>query len=179
MNLSLQRCAIRGWRSEDAASLVLHANNRKIWRNLRDRFPHPYTREDAEGWISFASQAVPETNFALVVDGVAVGSIGLELQADVFRRTAEVGYWLGEPYWGRGIATEAVVAFSAWAFEHFDLVRLHASVFAWSEASARVLVKAGYALEGRLRMGIWKDGQLTDQCLYGLLRPSIPTGSEP
>lgn len=177
MNLRLRRCAIRDWSPEDAASLALHANNREIWRNLRDRFPHPYTQADAEGWISFARQAVPETNFALSVDGVAVGGIGLELQPDVFRRTAEVGYWLGEPYWGRGIVTEALGAFSAWAFEHFNLVRLQAGVFAWNEASMRVLGKAGYTWEGRLRATVWKDGHLTDLCIYAMLHPSGSSSS--
>lgn len=174
MNLKLRRCSIRSWREADVSSLTVHANNRNIWRNLRDRFPHPYTRKDAEGWIAFASQSVPETNFALVVEEVAVGGIGLELQGDVFRRGAEVGYWLGEPYWGRGIATEALEAFSAWAFEQFDLVRLQALVFGWNGASARVLEKAGYAFEARLRMSIFKDEQFTDACLYARLRPSLP-----
>jgi len=105
------------------------------------------------------------------VDGAAVGSVGIELGTDVFRRSAEIGYWLGEPFWGRGIATEALRAMTEYAFAHFDICRLEAGVFGWNPASARVLEKAGYTLEGRARNAVVKDGRTTDRLLYGLVRP--------
>jgi len=110
-------------------------------------------------------------DFAVVVDGAAVGGISLEPGEDVFRRSAEIGYWLGEPFWGRGIATEAVRAVSDYAFATFDVCRLEAGVFSWNAASARVLEKAGYVLEGRCRQAVVKDGRLGDRLLYALLRP--------
>ncbi|MBI3003618.1 MAG: GNAT family N-acetyltransferase [candidate division NC10 bacterium] len=176
MELVLTRCTIRSWRPEDTAALVRYANNRGVWRNLRDRFPHPYTVRDAETWIRHASGAVPETHFAIVVGEEAVGAIGLELQTDVFRRSAEIGFWLAEPFWGRGITTEAVRAMTDFAFATFDLCRVFAGVFEWNPASMRVLEKAGYTREGRLRKSVTKDGQTMDQMLYAVVREEAPLG---
>src|SRR5437764_2820360 len=148
MELKLARCTLRPWRVGDETSLVRNANNRRVWHNL-SRLPHPYTRQDADAWIARASTHVPVVDFAIVVDGDAVGGIGVELGRDVFLRSAEVGYWLGEPYWGRGIATEALRAVTEYAFATFDLCRLQAGVFEWNPASMRVLEKAGYTLEAR------------------------------
>src|SRR5437762_2165052 len=110
MELKLARCTLRPWTAGDEASLVRYANNRNISRNLKDRFPFPYSAADAVGWIAHASGQAPVVNFAIVVDGEAVGGAGIELGTDVFHRSAEVGYWLGEPFWGRGIATEVLGA---------------------------------------------------------------------
>ena len=112
----------------------------------------------------------PETNFAIASATEAIGGIGLELGRDVHRRSANVGYWLGEPYWGRGIATGALRAFTEFAFAEFDLVRIDANVYEWNPASARVLEKSGYECEGRLRRSITKDGQTIDQWLYAIVR---------
>ena len=101
---------------------------------------------------------------------MAVGGIGILLQEDVHRRSAEIGYWLGEDYWGRGIVTEAVRRVTDWAFENFDLCRIFAHVFAWNPASMRVLEKAGYEYEGRLRQSVTKDGQTIDQVIYAIIR---------
>ena len=136
-----------------------------------DRFPHPYTAADAESGSRSAGAQKPATTFAIVVDGAAVGGVGIELGADVFRRSAEIGYWLGEPFWGRGIATEALRAMTEYAFAHFDICRLEAGVFEWNPASTRVLEKAGYMLEGRARLGVIKDGRTGDRLLYALVRP--------
>lgn len=171
MELKLSRCTLRPWRAGDEASLVRNADNRNVSRNLKDRFPYPYTAADALQWIAHASVQSPPSSFAIVVDGAAVGGIGIELGIDVFRRSAEIGYWLGEPYWGRGIATEALRAMTEYAFAHFDICRLEAGVFEWNPASARVLEKAGYTLEGRARRGVVKDGRTGDRLLYGLVRP--------
>ena len=98
-------CQIRAWRPGDRAALVRHANNRKVWRMLRDQFPHPYTTADADAWIAVADAQNPLTSFAIVADGAAVGGIGIVLHTDIHRRTAELGYWVGEAFWNRGIAT--------------------------------------------------------------------------
>jgi RimJ/RimL family protein N-acetyltransferase len=161
---------IRSWQAQDRRALVKYANNRNIWINLRDAFPHPYTELDAQAWIQQTTQQVPETQFAIASDQEAIGAIGFLLQEDVYRRSAEIGYWLGEPFWGRGITTRAVCALTEYAFTHFDLVRLYATVFEWNPASARVLEKAGYAYEGRLRKSVTKDGKTIDQLLFATVR---------
>jgi RimJ/RimL family protein N-acetyltransferase len=171
VQIKLSRCELRPWRVGDEASLVRYANNRSVSRNLKDRFPYPYTAADANAWIERASTQTLVTAFAIVVDGGAVGGIGIELGTDVHRRSAEIGYWLGEPFWGRGIATEALRAVTEYAFEHFDICRLEAGVFDWNPASARVLEKAGYTLEGRARLAVVKDGRSGDRLLYALVRP--------
>lgn len=170
MELKLSNSVLREWRPGDEESLVRHANNRAIWRNLRDAFPHPYTVADAEHWIKIANPTMPITNFAVVVDGEAVGGIGLVLKDDVFRRSAEIGYWLGEQFWGRGIVTEAVQAVTDYAFATFDVCRVSAGVFEWNPASTRVLEKAGYEFECRMRKSVTKDGQTIDELIYAMIR---------
>jgi RimJ/RimL family protein N-acetyltransferase len=170
MELKLTRSVLREWRPGDEKSLVRHANNRAIWRNLRDAFPHPYTLADAAHWIKIANPTTSITNFAIVVDGAAVGGIGLVLKDDVFRRSAEIGYWLGDQFWGRGIVTEAVRAVTDYAFATFDLCRVYAGVFEWNPASMRVLEKAGYELECRMKKSVTKDGQTIDELIYAMIR---------
>lgn len=165
----LERCTVRGWREEDVEALARHANDRSVWSNLRDRFPHPYTPDDAAEWIERCRAEDPERHFAIVVGGEAVGGIGLEPGSDVFRRSAEIGYWVSPRHQGRGIATEALRAVTAYAFETFDLDRLTALVYEWNPASARVLEKAGYAFEGRLRRAVVKDGRTGDVLVFGRL----------
>jgi len=168
--IQLTHALLRPWRATDAESVALHANDREVWRNMRDRFPHPYTVKDARDWIAFVATVPPGTNFTIEVDGAAVGGISFEPLADVFRVGAEVGYWLGKPYWGRGITTEAVRAVTDHAFRHFDFIRLQASVFSWNPASARVLEKAGYTLEATNRRSMIKEGEVGDRLLYVRLR---------
>jgi RimJ/RimL family protein N-acetyltransferase len=170
MKLELDGFIIRDWLPGDEESIAMHANNRKIWRNLRDAFPSPYTLEDANQWIRSATQENPRTSFAIVIDGAAVGGIGLIFKDDIFRRSAEIGYWLSEQFWGRGIATDALKAMTEYAFQHFDLCRIWASVFEWNPASMRVLEKAGYQFEGRLRKAVTKDGQTIDEIVYSRIR---------
>ena len=169
--LKLAHSTLRPWRVGDEASLARFANNRNVSRNLRDIFPYPYTPADATAWIERVKDESPTQNFAIVVDGSAVGGISIRLGEDVYRRSAEVGYWLGEPFWSRGIASEALRAVTDHAFATFDVTRLEAGVFGWNPASARVLEKAGYVLEGRLRNAVVKDGRMGDRLIYGLLRP--------
>ena len=173
MHLPAGPCILRDWQETDLASLVKHANNRKVWLQLRDRLPHPYTEADGRAWIAYASTEVPAVNFAIVHDNEAVGSIGLTLQNDIETGTAEVGYWLGEAVWGRGIASAAMNAFAPWAFAEFDLRRLYAAVMIDNLGSRRVLEKTGFVLEGILRQHALKDDVLKDQAYYGLLRDEL------
>ena len=166
MQLVLPSCVVRSWTWDDRDSIVHHANNRNVWINLRDRFPHPYTKNDARIWLEIVIGSKPETNFAIAVDGSAVGGIGFSIQPDVGYRSAEIGYWLGEQLWGHGITTQALSAVSEYAFANYDLCRLFAHVFEWNVASARVLEKAGYKFEGRLRKSVTKDKQTIDQLMY-------------
>lgn len=170
MELRLSKSVIRPWRWGDETSIVRHANNYRIWRNLRDRFPHPYSIEDAKYWIELTATETPQTSFAIEVDGEAVGGIGLVLRDDIYRCSAEIGYWLGEDYWGRGIATEAVVALTEWAFDEFSLHRIYAGVLEWNAPSMRVLEKAGYRLEARFRNAIIKEGMVMDEFVYAVVR---------
>jgi RimJ/RimL family protein N-acetyltransferase len=166
LEIQLGQATIRSFRPDDVEAIARYANNRGIWRNLRDRMPHPYSMDDAMRFLELVAVKRPETAFAIALEGEAVGSIGLELHDDVFRRTAEIGYWLGEPFWGRGIATAAVRALTEHALANFDLCRIEAGVYEWNPASARVLEKAGYVLEARLRKSVTKDGQTIDRLIY-------------
>lgn len=159
--------SLRNWETADIPALVKYADNRKIWLNVRDAFPFPYTRSDAEAWIHRIQD--PLTNFAIATQAEAIGGIGFNLQEDVYCRSAEIGYWLGEPHWNRGIATLAVGAAAKYAFANFDLVRLYATVFEWNRASARVLEKNGFKLEGRLVKSVFKDGKTIDSLQYALV----------
>ena len=161
------QCTVRRWQASDTASLVRHANNLNVAKHLRDRFPHPYTSADAQVFLQRTLNADHEaTNLAIDVDGEAVGAIGFTMGADIERYSAEVGYWLGEAYWGRGIMTEALVLVTARAFDRLNLLRLFALPFAGNAASARVLEKAGYTREALLRASAVKYGQPRDQLLY-------------
>ena len=153
----------------DLESLVKYADNRNVWINLRDRFPHPYTRRDGQRFIRNMCASEPETAFAIATAGEAVGGIGFVLLQDVERVSAEIGYWLGEPFWGRGLATEAVVAVTRHAIAAHGLTRLFAVPFAYNKASCRVLEKAGYVLEARLRRSAIKDGRIVDQYQYAFI----------
>ena len=168
MRIDCGRCVLRHWTEGDESSLVRHANNREVWRHVRDSFPRPYTRADAEWWIGFVRGQDPQMNFAIEVDGEAVGGIGLTPKSDVERRSAEVGYWLGEAVWGGGVATAALRALTTYGFEAFDLTRIFAVPFANNPASVRVLEKAGYVREGLMRRSAVKEGVVLDQVLYAV-----------
>lgn len=170
MHMPLGRCTLRDWRSSDSEALVRHANNPIIARNMRDRFPSPYGPADAEQFLALCAKMSPCTFFAIEAGGEAVGGIGLQLHEDVERVSAELGYWLSESYWGRGIVTEAVAALTDWGFVAFPLSRIYALPFARNIASARVLEKAGYSLEGRLRRSAIKQGEIVDQLMYARIR---------
>jgi RimJ/RimL family protein N-acetyltransferase len=170
MELPLQSCVIRSWSLNDAPAVQRYANNRNIWINLRDLFPHPYTLDDAQGFLRHVLTEDPITTFAIARPSEAIGCIGLRMGCDVHRKTAEMGYWLGEPFWGQGIMSEAVAALARFAFETFDLNRIYAEPFANNPASARVLEKAGFVREARLSANVFKDGKRLDSFLYARVR---------
>ena len=170
MELKLERCTIRDYRPSDAESLAKHANNRKIWLGLRDAFPHPYTIEDARNFLQGSTAGLPRIHFCIEIDEEAVGGIGLRLGEDVHRHTAEFGYWLSEEFWGQGIMSEIVPAFGDYCFKEFSLKRLFAMPHSSNPASVRVLEKAGFVFEGRLRKNVIKDGQILDSLLYAKTR---------
>ncbi len=163
--------AIRSFTAADAEAIVKYADNRSVSVQLRDLFPHPYTLRDAHEWLAAAMNQEPERNFAIASPEEVIGGIGVGLGRGERRIPGEVGYWLGEPFWGRGIATRAVMAFTKYAFETYDLVRVYAEVYSSNPASARVLEKAGYALDGRFGRPIIKDGRIPDLLVYARLRP--------
>lgn len=166
MKLPLATSLLRPWHHTDLDSLVQHANDPRVARTVRDRFPQPYTRQDGEEWLAHATAEGRANNLAIEVDGRAVGGIGMIPGDDVHRLCAEVGYWLGHAYWGRGIMTEAVTAFSAYLLMEREFIRLEAPVFETNPASARVLEKAGYTLESRQRRAAIKDDRIVDILLY-------------
>lgn len=157
----------------DAEALVRHANNPSVARQLRDRFPHPYTRAHASGFLRQASRGGGEpTNFAIEVGGEVVGGIGFVAGSDVERFSCEVGYWLSEEHWGRGIAAEALSLLTTHVFEQLNMLRAYALPFADNTQSIRVLEKAGYVREGTLRASSVKFGQPRDQALFAKINPA-------
>ena len=167
------RCVVRPWRLEDAASLAKQANNFSIAKHLRDRFPHPYTLSHAKEFLLQATRSERDgASLAIDVDGQAAGAIGFRLGTDVERYSAEIGYWLGEEYWGRGIMTEALALVTGDLFERLNLLRLFAVPFADNRASARVLEKAGYSREAVLQSSCVKYGKRVDQLLYARVNES-------
>ncbi len=174
MHLSLGSCVVRDWAAGDLPSIARHANNRNIWINLRDKFPHPYTDANARDFLAHVRQQDPITVWAIEVDGEAAGAIGLVIMSDVERVSGEIGYWLGEACWGRGVATAALRGVTTEAFRRFDLRRIFALPFGDNRASIRVLEKAGYELEGRLSESAIKDGMLRDQWMYGAYKKTWP-----
>ncbi|RFN44767.1 putative n-acetyltransferase p20 [Fusarium flagelliforme] len=170
--LQLESCAVRAYKEGDAESLAKAANNPKIARYMRNTFPHPYEIPDAKKWISIANTP-PLHDFAICSpdSSIVIGGIGLKARDDIHYRTMEIGYWICEDYWYRGIATEVVRAFSDWAFDNFGhLVRLEAEVFEGNLASCRVLEKSGFELEGRKRAAVEKMGIVMDTSTYSKIR---------
>jgi ribosomal-protein-alanine N-acetyltransferase len=172
MRIECHVCALRPWELTDKASLVRYANNKNVSRNLEDVFPYPYTDADADQWLSRQPR---DLWFAIEVAGEAVGGIGIDQGERNHRHTGALGYWLGEPFWGRGIMTAAVKDLTEVALRKADLYRISASVFGWNRASMRVLEKAGYQREAVLRCGGVKDGVVCDEVVYGVTRaPELP-----
>ena len=163
---------LRPWREDDIPSIARYANNPKIACNLRNSFPFPYTEEDARHYIMACIRHGDHRQLCrtIEINGEAAGSIGISLRQDVYEKTAEIGYWLAEPYWRHGIMSTAVRMLCEEAFSRFDLLRIYAEPFAKNQGSRRTLEKAGFVLEGVLRQNVFKNGQVLDSCLYALLR---------
>ncbi|MEP7382577.1 MAG: GNAT family N-acetyltransferase [Gemmatimonadota bacterium] len=170
MHRPLSRCTLRSWRQSDAERLAMIADDRAIWRMLRDRFPSPYTLADAESFIASATAERPSRNVAITVDDLVVGAIGVTPGEDIYRVTGEVGYWLDANARGRGLATEALRGFVAWLWETTDLQHLCASVFTSNRDSARVLEKSGFTLAYIARKAAVKDGTIVDEWRYQNIR---------
>ena len=170
MLLDLGDLKIRPWRRNDLDALLRYANNPKIAANLRDQFPHPYTRRDAIDYLDYVRMSDIPMSFAVEHAGEAIGGIGFKLGVDIARLSVEMGYWLGEPFWGQGFATRAVGASSDWAFESYKVVRIFATVFSENTPSIRVLEKCGYLREGVLRRSAIKNGVILDQIMYAKVR---------
>lgn len=163
---------IRKWKNSDAESVAKYANNEKVAENLRNAFPYPYTLEDAKAYVSDCVERGDERRLvrAIEVGGEAVGSIGIFLGNDIAEKGAELGYWLAEKYWRKGIVSSAVRQLCEEAFETFDLVRIYAEPFSCNEGSCGVLEKAGFTFEGTMRSSAYKNGKVMDQSMYSLLR---------
>ena len=161
----MSNIVLRPWQKQDAQELASVANNRNIWNNVRDALPSPYTVMDAMQWISHVNSQSPVINFAIVCDGSVVGSIGCQPKEDISRKNIEIGYFIGEPYWGKGIATEAVKHLLDFIATRLDVVRIEAHVFAQNKSSMKVLQKNGFYLEGIRRKAVLKNNESIDEYL--------------
>lgn len=165
-------CSLRQWRIEDAADLAAAIDNQNVQENLRDGLPYPYTESDAVDFIRSMLAAEKDSvfSFAIVVKDKVVGSIGAFRKENIHSKTAEIGYFIAEPYWGRGIGTSAVKQICEYVFEHTDIIRLFAEPFARNAASCRILEKSGFTCEGTLRSNAFKNGRVLDMKMYALLK---------
>lgn len=166
------KCKIRQWKIEDAESLCEALNNRKILDNLRDGIPFPYTIQDAKEYIMAMHNADKEMvyAFAITIDDNAIGSIGAFRQANIHSRTAEIGYYIAEPYWGKGFGASALKQTCDYIFQNTDIIRIFAEPFAQNTASCRILEKCGFAYEGTLRKNAVKNGIVIDMKMYSILK---------
>ena len=170
------RIHLREWKIEDVPDIVAAINNKKVQDNLRDGIPYPYAEKDAEEFITATLSVEKDTqySYAICCGDKAIGSIGVFRKDNVHRLTAEMGYFIAEPYWGKGIMTEAVRQTCAYVFEHSDIVRIFAEPYAHNNASCRVLEKAGFQFEGTLRQNAIKNGQFVDMKIYAMIRERKP-----
>lgn len=161
---------LRAFTDKDISALADLANNKKIWDNLRDYMPYPYTTDNAVYFINTVKQENPQMTFAIEYDGQLCGVIGLVEQSDVYKKTAEIGYWIGEPFWNKGIATRAVNLITNYAFDQLDFVRIHTGVFEYNTSSMRVLEKCGYKKDGVFEKAIIKNGQIWNEHRYSKIK---------
>ncbi len=161
---------LRSFEKDDAKQLAKLANNKNVWDNLRDYIPFPYSEKDATEFIEFCLSLNPITNFAIEYNGELAGSIGLIPQRDVYRKSAEIGYWIGEPFWGKGIVTEAVRLITDYGFDNLDIVRIFTGVFAYNHASRKVLEKNGFKEEGVFEKSVYKNNEFHDEVRFGKVK---------
>ncbi|OFX38534.1 MAG: hypothetical protein A2W95_03605 [Bacteroidetes bacterium GWA2_40_14] len=164
------RLMLRKWQNGDEPYLAYAANNINIWKSVMDIFPHPYTFDDARNWVELNQNNENLLNFAIVFDGDPVGNVGITLGNDVHKKSAALGYWLAEPYWGKGIMTQSVKWMVDYAFRNFDLNRIWAGVFSNNPASMKVLLNSGFKQEAVLQKAVVKDGQELDEYIFSMLK---------
>ena len=166
------KCRIRKWELSDAKDLAAALSNKKVQDNLRDGLPYPYTEQDGKEFISAMLSADESETFAfaITVDNMVIGSIGIFRQGNIHRQTAELGYYIAEEYWGKGIMTEAVKQICEYVFGDSDIIRIYAEPFAYNIASCRVLEKVGFQYEGTLRSNAVKNGKVIDMKMYSLIK---------
>ena len=155
---------------DDAEDLAKAANNPNVSRYLRNVFPYPYSQEDAIDFINFAADNEDELIYGIIVDGKASGCVCARMRGDVYAKSCELGYWLSEQFWGKGLMTLVVKAFCDFVFDNYDIHRIDAEVFADNVASRRVLEKSGFELEGVCRQKVYKDGRFMDEAVYAIIR---------
>ena len=170
MTLQFRSFQIREFQSNDVEALVKYANNYAVSKFMRDSFPYPYTKENAVKWINYVKINYSKLFFAIANENELIGGIGAVLQTDVHRFSAEVGFWLGQFYWNKGILSKALPLFCNYLFTNYDFNRITANVFEGNEASKRVLEKAGFVLEGTQRKSVFKENKFVDHYIYGLLK---------
>jgi [ribosomal protein S5]-alanine N-acetyltransferase len=171
MEIILDGVVLRTWSIRDAERLAVIANNKNIADNLRDGFPHPYSLSDAQNWLnSIIPINVPPRFFAIIFENKLTGSIGIVTKEDIYRKNVEIGYFLSQEFWGKGIVTKAVRAATAYAFSRFDIVRVYAEPYADNHGSRRVLEKAGFKCEAVFKNYVIKNGIIKDSCIYSVLR---------
>ena len=170
MIIKCDKCTLRKWKTSDLENLVKNANNYNVASTLRDAFPYPYTVEDGKEWIEFAGNEEWGHNFAITTDDKAIGCIGLIVGKDIERKSSEVGYWLGEDHWGKGIASSAMEGIVKFAFTNLKLERIFAVPLEHNIASRKVLEKNDFILEGILRNSVFKSGKFHNQALYARIR---------
>ncbi|MBA2612620.1 MAG: GNAT family N-acetyltransferase [Bacteroidetes bacterium] len=161
---------LRPWTIDDLESLIKNGNNKEIAKNMTNKFPHPYTEENGRSFIEFATTSTSSCVFAIDVNEKAVGGIGLHLQDDIHCRNAELGYWLGEAFWGKGIITKAITQMVDHGFKSFEIDRIFARPFGINLASQKVLEKAGFKLEARFEKVLFKNGEYLDEMVYAIRR---------
>jgi RimJ/RimL family protein N-acetyltransferase len=163
---------LRKYTVDDAKALTTLANDYEVSKYLRDAFPYPYTKEDAERFLSFVTNLSPQkgVEFAILVDDIFVGAIGLTFATDMYRKTAEIGYWLGKEYWQQGIITKAIEMMVDYTFKNFPIHKITAEVFYDNIGSQKALEKNGFVLEGILQEQVYKNNQYSDIKLYGLCK---------
>jgi len=157
---------LREWKKSDATTLARIANNKKIWDNVRDRLPYPYSEKDAKEWLALVRKQKIVTTFCVEANGEVAGSIGFTLKDDVYRKNAEIGYFIAEEYWRSGIATEAVKQLVDYIEKNFDVVRIYAEVFDYNKASMKVLEKNGFYLESIRKKAAIKNDVILDDYVW-------------
>jgi ribosomal-protein-alanine N-acetyltransferase len=171
MQIESDDIILKPWILHNAQELAVMANNKNISDNLRDGFPHPYSYDDAVNWLTGTIMInKPPRFFAIYFDNNLAGSIGLVLKEDIYRRNGEIGYFLDEKLWGKGIITQAIKAITSYGFRNFDLVRIYAEPFADNHGSRRALEKAGFKCEAIFRKNVIKNGIIKDSCIYSVLK---------